>query len=317
MSQDTEWSGIFPSLCTPFDEHDALDLAAQRVVARFVLACGVHGIVCGGLAGEVTKLTPDERKQQCEAILAEAGGKVPVLVGVGAEAEHTAIDLARHAERTGADGIVIPPPIAAHVTGDVLASYFLAIAGSVRLPVIIQDAPAYLGVALSSTIVRHLAESQPNIRYVKLESGPEETALWVKELGPAVRVFTGDAGLHLLTCLRVGAVGNIPGPEIADHLMAAYEAERRGDVATADALHVQLLPYLVFSLQTLDHYNACCKEVLVRRGILPRGGLRRPAPVLTPLAYELLERNLRGVGLDGPHNGMRASSPSMRNAAHL
>lgn len=286
------WSGIFPSLCTPFAEDGSIDLRAQRDVARFAIASGAHGIVCLGLAGEVTRLTSDERKQLCDVILEEVNGEVPVLVGVGGEAEHTTADLARHAQHAGADGLVIPPPITAHAPVEALEHYFLSVAARTHLPIMIQDAPAYLGVELSPQLVNRLTTAQSNIRHLKIESGPEGTADWVARLGPSVRVFTGDAGLHLLSTLRAGAVGNIPGVEFTDLLVAVYNAENRGDPVAADGLFYRLLPYLVFSLQNLDHYNACTKEVLVRRGILRRGGLRTPAPLLTPLAHTLLDRYL-------------------------
>jgi dihydrodipicolinate synthase/N-acetylneuraminate lyase len=296
-SQWPSWSGIFPSLCTPFREDGDIDVPAQREVARFALACRVHGIVCLGLAGEVTRLVPEERRRLSEAVIEEVNGAVPVLVGVGAEAAHTAAALASEAEAAGADGVVVPPPITAHAPAAALERYFLTVAGATSLPVMIQDAPAYLGVELSPQMVHRLAAAQPNVRYVKIESGPEGTARWVAELAPAgsLRVFTGDAGVHLLTTLRAGAAGNIPAVEIADLLVAAYEAERAGDRDGADALHARLLPYLVFALQTLDHSNLCGKEVLTRRGVLRRGGLRPPAPSMADPASQLLEGMLAAL----------------------
>lgn len=298
-NHDNEWAGIFPSICTPFAEDGAVDLKAQRDVVQFALACGAHGVVCFGLAGEVNKLTSSERKQLFDLIVEEVDGKVPVLVGVGAEAEHTAIDLTRHAEEAGADGVVIPPPVAGPDAYDALEHYFLSIATNTSLPVVIQNAPAHIGVKLSPELVRRLASKQPNIQYVKIESGPEETAHWTIKLGPSMRMFTGDGGLHLLTCLRAGAVGNIPGVELTDLLVTIYNAEKQGDSATADALHSRLLPYLVFGLQSLSHYNACSKEVLVRRGVIPRGGLRMPAPQLTRLGFELLDKYLQDLDVLG------------------
>jgi 2-keto-3-deoxy-L-arabinonate dehydratase len=285
----THWEGVFPSLCTPFGEDGSIDVVSQRAVVRCALSWGAHGVFCLGLAGEVNKLTPTERKQLSSVIVDEVNGRVPVLVGVGAESEHTAVELTRSAETVGADGVVAAPPSAARASASAIERYFLAIAENTHLPVVIQDAPAYLGVALSADLVRRLAERQPNIRYVKLESGPEQTAEWVAHLRDRAHVFTGDAGLHLLTSLRAGAVGNVPGAEITDLLVAAYDAEKRGDPAAADALHARVLPYLVFSLQSLDHYNACTKEMLVRRAVLPRGGLRRPASPLAPSAIELID----------------------------
>jgi 2-keto-3-deoxy-L-arabinonate dehydratase len=297
VSDQHHWTGIIPSLCTPFQEDDSIDFGGQRAIVRFALASGAHGILCFGLAGEVNKLTPKERMRLAETILEEVNGRVPVLVGVGAEAEHTAICLTRDAQKAGADGIVIPPPITAHVDGEGLNAYFRTIAASTHLPVVIQDAPAYLGVKLSPQLVRQLADEQPNIRYAKLEAGPDATAHWVAHLEQSVYILTGDAGLHLLTTLRAGAVGNVPGVELTDLLVAVYNADRCGDAVTAESLHQRLLPYLVFSLQDIDHYNACSKELLVRRGVLPRGGLRSPAPRLSPLAMHLLEKYVTDLGL--------------------
>jgi 2-keto-3-deoxy-L-arabinonate dehydratase len=298
--QDKSWGGIFPSLCTPFAKDGSLDLDSQRAVARFAVACGANGVVCFGLAGEVNKLTPEERKRLAAIILEAIDGQVPVLLGVGTEALHTSVELARYAESTGASGIIIPPPLTAHLQGAELVPYFRAIAAATSLPVIIQDAPAYLGIGLSPDCIRQCAQAQPNIRYVKVETGPEGTARWVTELAPEIGVFTGSAGLHLLDDLRVGAVGNIPGTELTDVLVSVYRQRRDGRLAAAEALFRRLLPYLAFSLQDLDHYNACTKEMLVRRGILSRAGLREPAPRLSAIALELLDAHSAELELSAP-----------------
>jgi 4-hydroxy-tetrahydrodipicolinate synthase len=292
------WAGVFPVLCTPFADDGSVDVDAQRAVVRFALACGAHGLVCFGLGAEVNKLTPDERTRLTDAIIEEAAGRVPVLIGVGAEATHTAVELARYAQSAGADGVVVPPPFTAGVRGDELAGYFGAVASAVELPVMLQDASVYLGSALSPAFVRRLAEERPNVRYVKIEAGPEETARWVEGVGPDVRVFTGDAGVHLLPCLRAGAVGNIPAVEVADRLVAAYEAEMGGDAAGAEERFRPLLPYLVFALEGgIDHCNAATKAILVRRGVLARGGLRQPAPDFGPLFDELVDGHAAALDL--------------------
>ena len=285
-------------LCTTFAADGAIDAEAQRAVVAFALSCGVHGLVCFGLGAEVNKLTPDERRRLTDAIVGEAAGRVPVLIGVGAEAVHTAVGLARYAEAAGADGIVVPPPFTAGLAGDDLTGYFRAIAEAVDLPVMLQDASVYLGSALSPELVRRLGDTQPNIRYVKIEAGPEETARWVASVGPNVGVFTGDAGAYLLPCLRAGAVGNIPAVEVADRLAASYEAEARGDTSGADAHFLPLLPYLLFALQGgIDHCNAATKATLVRRGVLARPGLREPAPDFGGLFDDLIDGHAAALGL--------------------
>lgn len=295
---DTRWAGVFPVLCTPFDAEGAVDVDAQRAVVAFALACGSHGLVCFGLGAEVNKLTPDERRRLTDAIVEEAAGRVPVLIGVGAESVHTAIELARHAEATGADGVVVPPPFTAGLPGDGLTGYFRAVAGSVDLPVMLQDASVYLGAALSPELVRRLGEQEANIRHVKIEAGPEETARWVSGVGAGIRVFTGDAGAYLLPCLRAGAAGSIPAVEVADRLVTAYEAEAAGDAAAAESHFRPLLPYLLFALQGgIDHCNAATKATLVRRGVLAHAGLRAPAPDFGPLFDELIDAHVAELDL--------------------
>jgi dihydrodipicolinate synthase/N-acetylneuraminate lyase len=291
---------VFPVLCTPFREDGSVDVEAQRAVVRFALACGAHGLVCFGLGAEVNRLTPEERRQLTDAIVDEAAGRAPVLIGVGAEATHTAVELARYAQSAGADGVVVPPPFTAGVAGDDLAGYFGAVAAAAELPVMLQDASVYLGSALSPELVRRLAAEQPNIGYVKIEAGPEETARWVEGVGTGVRVFTGDAGVHLLECLRVGAVGNIPAVEVADRLVAAYEAAKRGDEADAESIFRPLFPYLVFALEGgIDHCNAATKAMLARRGVLTHAGLRTPARRFGPVFDELIDAHAAALELAG------------------
>src|SRR5215470_12600884 len=78
------WRGVYPAICTPFTHDEAVDYNAQKRVVRFALDCGSHGIVAFGLAGEVLKLSADERRALTDAIVDEVGGAVPVFVGVGA-----------------------------------------------------------------------------------------------------------------------------------------------------------------------------------------------------------------------------------------
>ncbi len=297
MTDHVQFTGIFPVLPTPFADDGSVDVVGQRAVVRFALRCGADGVVCFGMGAEVNKLTPGERRRLCEAIVAEVDGRVPVLVGVGAESTHHAVALAQHAHGCGAAGIVIPPPMTANLAADELDPYFGAIADAAGLPVMLQNAPEYIGVELSPALVLRLAAAHPNILNVKLEAGPDQTEQWVAALGPGIGVFTGDAGIHLLGCLRAGAVGNIPAVDVVDVLVRAYAAERSGARAEADAEFAPLLPYLTFALRGIDHCNACTKEVLVRRGVLPRGGLRPPARTLTPFARAHIEACLAGLDL--------------------
>lgn len=292
------WRGIFPAICTPFTVGDDVDLAAQRRVVRFVLERGAHGIVAFGLAGEVLKLSSEERKALTDAILDEAGGSVPVFVGAGAGSVGAAIELATYAERAGASCVVLPAPAATGIGAGALVDYFVRIASAVSIPVMIQDAPAYLGVGLGPDIVGRVGAVAENVRLVKLEAGPAEMGGWIERLGADFAIWGGDGGVYLLDCIRTGAAGIIPGADLVDLLVEVYEADAAGEPERADELFRCVLPALVFQMQhSIDHFNACAKHVLVRRGVLANADLRRPAAAFGAVSRALLEQHLAALNL--------------------
>ncbi|MFN8224832.1 MAG: dihydrodipicolinate synthase family protein [Gaiellales bacterium] len=297
MPRADTWRGIFPAICTPFTPDDAVDYEAQRRVVRFVLDGGAHGIVAFGLAGEVLRLTADERRELTNVIIDETAGAAPVFVGAGAPSVSASIVLAQHAERAGADCIVLPAPVSPGLSQDALVDYFVRVAAAVSTPVMIQDAPAYLGVGLGPDLVARVAERAGNVRHVKLEAGPAEMSGWLDRLGADLAIWGGDGGVYLLDCIRTGATGIIPGADLVDRLVAVYEAEAAADSAQANSLFADLLPMLVFEMQhSVEHYNACAKLVLRRRGVLEHTLLRAPATPLPEASRGLLERHLLALG---------------------
>jgi dihydrodipicolinate synthase/N-acetylneuraminate lyase len=291
---------VFPSLCTPFNADDEVDLEAQRRVVRFALERGSHGLVAFGLAGEVLKLSVDERRELTDVIVDEVAGAVPVLVGAGAPSTRAASDLARHAERAGASCIVLPAPMSGALSEAALVDYFVRVASTVSLPVMIQDAPAYVGIGLGPEAVQRIGAAAENVRLVKLEAGPVEIRDWIDRLGSEFAIWGGDGGVYLLDCMRAGAAGVIPGADLVDFLVRVYEAETEGDSALAEERFRDILPILVFQMQhSIDHYNACAKHVLRRRGVLGSAGLRAPAAPLDALSCRLLDQHLAALKVVG------------------
>ena len=283
------WAGIFPSIPTAFADDGSLDLASQAAVARFSVDCGAQGLLCFGLAGEVFRLTPRERREALEAIVEAVAGRIPVLAGVGAEALHS-LALAREAREAGADGVVVPPPVTTRPSRRDLVRYFAEIAAAAELPAMVQDAPEFLGIELGPELVVELARSSAEIGCVKLEACPERIAEWVAAAGGELAVFGGNAGLFLLDTLDNGAVGIAPGAEVTDALAAAYALWRQGDAAGARSLFAPVLPLLVFESQGIEHFNACAKHLLHRRGLLASSHMRAPTGGLTAVGRSLAER---------------------------
>lgn len=289
---------MFPALCTPFTPDDTTDLDAQRRLVRFALECGAHGLVAFGLAGEVLKLSADERRELTDVIVDEAGDEVPVFVGAGAPSVRVSIELARYAENAGASCVVLPAPMSGASGGDMLVDYFVRIASAVSIPVMIQDAPEYLGVGLGPEIVSRIGAAAENVRLVKLEAGPVEMGAWIDRLGSDFAIWGGDGGMYMLDCMRTGAAGVIPGLDLVDLLVRIHGAESAGDVPVAEEYFREILPILLFEMQhSIDHYNACAKRVLVHRGVLDNDALRPPAATFSDASRALLDRHLAGLNL--------------------
>jgi 2-keto-3-deoxy-L-arabinonate dehydratase len=292
------WKGIFPSLPTAFAVEGELDLDGQRALARFAVESGANGVLCFGLAGEVFRLTPGERRTLLEVISEEIDGRIPIFAGVGTEATHTSLKLAREAGAAGADAIVVPPPITTRLSREDLLRYFGDIAEAAQLPVMIQDAPQYLGVDLGPELVLEAARRSPLIRFAKLEAGADGIADWVERAQGVVSVFGGNAGLYVLDCLDQGAAGIAPGAEVTDFLASIYGHWCNGRHETAWSEFRKLLPILVYqSSQGIDHFNACAKYVLARRGVLAGADLRSPAGALDGASRNLIDRYLVDLGV--------------------
>ena len=192
---------------------------------------------------------------------------------------------------------MIPAPVGSAASGSDLVSYFAAIAAEVSIPVMLQDAPAYLGVGLGAGLVAEVGRLAENVRLVKLEAGPAELGRWIEELGEDFAVWGGDGGVYQRDCLAIGAAGIIPGVDLVDRLVRVYELDGAGDVQAASALFAQLLPVLVFEMQSIDHYNACAKHVLRCRGVLEDDGLRQPSQTLTDISRGLLDGHMATLEL--------------------
>jgi 4-hydroxy-tetrahydrodipicolinate synthase len=107
----TQFRGTYTVLVTPFTaDGSRIDVPALRRLVEFQIAEGIHGLVPLGSTGEFLSLTREERQEVIETVIATAAGRVPVLVGTGAEFTPHAVELSREAQAMGADGLMILPP---------------------------------------------------------------------------------------------------------------------------------------------------------------------------------------------------------------
>ena len=162
--------GSWPALVTPFTENDEVNYDVLRRLVNFHAENRSNGILLMGSTGEAILLSRDEREKIIDAVIEEAGGKVPVMVGVAAVSTRDTLENARYAKEAGADcGLVVQPPYI-KPTQDALYRYFKDVADAVDMPFVIYNNPERCGVNVEPETIARLAR-HPNIVAIK-EAGP-------------------------------------------------------------------------------------------------------------------------------------------------
>jgi 4-hydroxy-tetrahydrodipicolinate synthase len=189
--------GCGTALVTPFRKDLSLDEATLRVLVRRQIKAGINFVVPCGTTGESPTLSQEEHLRVVAITLEEAKGKVPVLAGAGGYNTHHVIEMAREAERMGADGILSVTPYYNKPTQEGLYHHFKAIAGSTSLPIILYNVPPRTNVNIDPPTLRRLAEIE-NIIGVKEASGNiSQITQVIQQVPENFLVFSGDDALTL------------------------------------------------------------------------------------------------------------------------
>lgn len=142
------FKGSITALITPF-KNGSLDEEALRRIVEWQITEGTHGLVPTGTTGESPTLNFDEHKRVIDVTIETSRGRVPVIAGTGSNSTDEAIELSVHAEKSGADGILIVNPYYNKPTQDGLFHHFKAINDSVGIPIVIYNIPSRTNVDMS------------------------------------------------------------------------------------------------------------------------------------------------------------------------
>jgi 4-hydroxy-tetrahydrodipicolinate synthase len=149
--------GVLPALITPFTEDGgAIDTVALAANVDRLVRAGVGGLVPGGSTGEFTTLTNPERRQLTEVTVETAAGRVPVVAGTGALSTRETVELSVHAERAGADAVMVVPPFYDALSWPELRGHYAAVADAIDIPIMYYNLPSASGVSLTAEQLRAL-----------------------------------------------------------------------------------------------------------------------------------------------------------------
>lgn len=165
MTSKSKFRGSFTALVTPF-KNGAVDEAAFRELVEWQIAEGTNGLVPVGTTGESPTLSHDEHKRVVEWCVDQARGRATVIAGAGSNSTREAVELARHAEKAGADAVLSVVPYYNKPTQEGLYQHFKAVNDAVGIPVIIYNIPPRSVVDMSVATMQRLYELE-NIAGVK------------------------------------------------------------------------------------------------------------------------------------------------------
>jgi dihydrodipicolinate synthase/N-acetylneuraminate lyase len=277
--------GIYPMLYAFFTGGDELDREAVRRQVNAFVRYGAHGMAVLGLATEVTKLAEAERRQLVEWVADDLHGRLPLAVTVNAPTIESQVAFVRHAQSCGATWVILQPPPDRNVSEEFFIRFFGSVADRVELPVAIQNAPEYLGVGLTAEGIKTLNRNHPNFCILKAEGPVLTIRRVIEETEGRVTVFNGRGGLELTDNLRAGCAGMIPATDTFDRQARIFELMRAGNEDEAEALYRDILPAIVFTLQSLDTLICYGKRIAALR--LGLDEVRDRAPALAPLEFGL------------------------------
>ncbi len=290
-----KWKGIMPAVTTKFLDDDKLDLKTFKINIEEQLSAGVHGIVLGGSLGESSTLDENEKKTLLNQTVEIVSGRIPVIMNIAASSTKKAIESAILAERNGASGLMILPPMKYKADNRETLEFFKKIAAKTSLEIMIYNNPVDYGIEVTLSMFEELM-SIKNIVAVKESTRNISNITKMKaKFGDRYKILAGVDTLALES-LMMGADGWVAGLVCAfpKETVAIYELYKAGRTKEAIEIYRWFLPLLELDTTSKLVQNIKLAEVAtgigtekVREPRLPLIGEERENVI------EIIEKSLK------------------------
>ena len=277
------WEGVYPAVTTKFTEDDRLDLNMFETNINAQLKAGVDGIILGGTLGEASSLMEDEKDTLVRATVDIVEGKVPVVMNIAEQTTKGAILAAEKAQKNGASGLMMLPPMRYKPSDDETVTYYKAVANSTDLPIMVYNNPVDYKIEVTLDMFAELSECA-NIQAVK-ESTRDISNItrMINRFGDRFKILSGVDTLALES-IFMGANGWVAGLVCAfpEETVAIYRLHKAGRYEEAlkiyrwflPLLELDINPKLVQNIKLAEVYTGIGTET-VRAPRLPLSGTER------------------------------------------
>jgi len=308
MRPELVLEGVIPANLMAFDAELEIDEDNYRRHIRYLVDTpGVSGITTNAHASEIATLTLEEQRRSLNITLDEVAGKVPVVCGVYEDGTNKAADIARMAEREGADCLLIFPSLifdyGSQLRPEMAYGHYAAIAEATNLPMIAFLYPVTSGLRIETEALVRICSEIDNVIAIKEWSNDivayERNYRALKALDKEISILSSFSKA-LLASLCVGADGILSGhgSMIADLHVEIFEAVKRGDLAAArrasDRIHP--LTQVIYAEPFLDMHNRM-KEALAILGRIDEAHVRPPLQRVSEVERDKIRRVVAETGL--------------------
>ena len=280
------------ALLTPFGRKGEVSESALSDLVSFQIARGTEGLFPCGTTGLGPMLRTEERKRVAEVVINENSGKVPVVVQVGSADTCSTMELAKHAEKVGADAVASLTPYYYKPGDAAVIKHFEAVARLVSIPLFAYNIPQFTGNNLQPSVISRMARAG-TIAGVKDSSRDFLHLQEIIRTAPDGFMTMNGTEEYGLFALMVGADGLVSGGANAfpEALKGVVEALRDGEYDRAFAAHRKVIRIKeAVSAAPIGAYY----EVLRQRGI-ECGAPRPPMLPLKGAAKTRLKKSLSAI----------------------
>jgi len=236
------FKGSFTALITPFDG-EGVDYDAFERLVEFQIQSGTHGLVPVGTTGESPTLSHEEHDRVVETCIAAAKGRVPVIAGAGSNSTAEAIALSRHAQKAGADAVLVVTPYYNKPTQEGLYQHFKAINDAIDIPIFIYNIPGRSVIDMSVATMARLFDLKNIVGVKDATASPVRASQQRAVLGPDFIQLSGEDGTALAFNAHGGQGCISVSANVAPKLCSDFQnACLAGDYAKALELHDLLMP---------------------------------------------------------------------------
>lgn len=240
-----QWKGVFPALTTKFTSDDKLDFPLFEKNLRAQLDAGVEGVILGGTLGEASVLSNEEKFDLVKFTVEKVAGKVPVVMNIAEGSTREAVKLAAEAEKCGAIGLMMLPPMRYKSDHRETVAYLKAVAESSSLPIMIYNNPVDYKIEVTLDMFGELANNK-NIQAVKESTRDvSNVTRMINRFGDRFKILCGVDTIAMEE-LMLGADGWVAGLVCAfpKETVAVYKLTKANKIAEALKIYRWFLPLL-------------------------------------------------------------------------